>query len=102
LTDLRGIVQLAQLHVGAAQPEQRQISDDTVRITLEEILQHSRGLIVASLVVQVLAFRKHGLLCIAGDIAVLLNGSRRTGGGCHFNDRCKRGEHQRRRQRCCA
>jgi len=96
LTDLLGVVQLAHLHEGAAQPEQRQVSNDAVRICLQEILQHSRSLIIATLVVQVLAFSKHGLLGVARDIAILSYGAGRR---CGFNDRCKGSEQQRRRKR---
>jgi hypothetical protein len=89
------------LHIRATQPEQREIGDDTVRILLQEIFEHSGGLIVALLVVQVLALGEHGLLGIAGDIAVLHD----DGGAsqhARFHERCEWGQHERRRQRSCA
>jgi hypothetical protein len=39
------------LHVRTAQPEQREVGDDAVRIGFEKILENSGGLIVTLLVI---------------------------------------------------
>ena len=81
MPDLLGVLEFAELHVGASQPEQRQIRDDAVRVSLEKPVEHGDGLIVATGVVEILPLREHGLLNVGRNIILLMRRASKNGGG---------------------
>jgi hypothetical protein len=62
LTNLLRLLNPAKLHVRTAKPEQRQVSDDAVRITFEKIPEGTGSLFIATLIIKVLPLGEHGLL----------------------------------------
>ena len=97
--DLFGVLQLAKLHVGTSEPEQRQVCNDAARIGLEKILQDRDGLIVAASVIEILSFSEHRLFGVTRNIVLLLRGCAHAGVCCQSRaegrDEESRGERHR-------